>query len=74
VDPARDSPVYVAPPADWVGRVQVDKGRLVQEPDRQVKLVRDALWRHVAVARPHNVLNVEAVVLSLVALPDANLF
>ena len=38
-----------------------------------MELLRDALGRNVAMAGPDDVLDVEAVVLRLVALPDADL-
>ena len=71
--PARHSAVDVAPAADRIRRVQVHEGRLLEETHSQVELFRDALWRHVAVPGPHDVLDVQAVVLLLVAVPNANL-
>ena len=71
--PAGHSAVDVALAADRVGRVQVDEGRLLEEADAQVELLGDALRRHVAVAGPHDVLDVQTVVLLLVAVPHADL-
>ena len=70
---AWNAPVDVALPGHRVRRSEVDERRLLQKPDRQVELFRDALRRHVAVARPDDVLDVQTVVLLLVALPDTNL-
>ena len=70
---AWNAPVDVALPSHRVRRSEVDERRLLQKPDRQVELFRDALRRHVTVARPHDVLDVQPVVLLLVALPDTNL-
>ena len=70
---ARDPAVHVAPPADGIGRGQIDEGRFLQEAHGQVELLRDPLGRDVAVAGPDNVLDVQAVVLGLVAVPHADL-
>ena len=71
--PARHSAVDVAPAAHRVRWVQVHEGRLFEEAHGQVELFRDALGRHVAVPGPHDVLDVQSVVLLLVAVPHADL-
>ena len=72
-NPARHAAVHVARPGHGVRGAEVEEGGLLEKSDREVKLFGDALGRHVTVARPDDVLDVQAIVLVLIALPDSNL-
>lgn len=70
-DPADDPSVHVALAGHWVRGCHGDVGRLLEEGDPQVELLRHALRRRVGVARPDDVLDVQT--LALPGLPDADL-
>lgn len=63
--------------ADWassahrIGRHDVDEWWFFQKSDFQVELFRPIFWRHVTVAGPNDILNVQAVLLP--RMPIANL-
>ena len=58
-DEALDAAVHGASARDGVGVGDDDEGRLLQEGDLDVELLRHPLGRHVAVVGPHDVLDVK---------------
>ena len=72
-DPTANAPVNVALVGDVVRPRQVDEGRLLQVADGDVELLRDAGWRDVALSRPDDVLDVEAVVVGVPGPPGPDL-
>ena len=71
--PAADPAVHVALVGDVVRPGQGDEGRLLQVADGDVELLGDPGWRDVALARPHDVLDVQAVVLGVPGPPGPDL-
>ena len=59
----------LSPPGHGVRLTHDDEGRLLEEGDADVELLRDPGGRHVAVVRPHDVLDHEAALRA----PGANL-
>ena len=59
-DPARDTAVHGTFGRDGVGLGDDDEGWLLEERDLDVELLGHALRGHVGVARPHDVLDVQA--------------
>lgn len=60
---------HLAPPGHGVGLGHDDEGRLLEEGDADVELLRDPGGRHVAVVRPHDVLDHQPAL----GAPGANL-
>ena len=72
-DPTANAPVYVALVGHVVRPGQVDEGRLLQEADGDVELLGDAGRGDVALPGPHDVLDVEAVVVRVPGPPGPDL-
>ena len=70
---ARHPAVYIAFASDWIRRSTVDERGLLQEAHRQMKLFRNSLGRNVALSRPHDVFDVQTVLVGLIALPNSDL-
>lgn len=69
--PADDASVHATLPCHRVRRCQSDVGRLLQEGDLQMELLRNSLRRSVGVSRPNYVLDVQS--LRNPRLPNSNL-
>lgn len=72
-DPTANTPVNIALVRHVVGPGQVDEGRLLQVADSDVELLRHPGGRDVALPGPHDVLDVEAVVVWVPGPPGADL-
>ena len=70
---ARHPAVDIAFSTDRIRGSQIDKRRLFQKTYGQMKLFRNSLGWDVALARPNNVFNIQAIVVGLVTLPHADL-